>query len=114
MENKFINPTGINVDMLPVCHSNNKFGGYYRSHRIKVKDVGSDERMKDISSLLTFRRIFSENPMCSFSNIRVNGQPMAHVYLSISNNSFDLLIDQSIINEKSIQFVLVLLFMIGK
>jgi hypothetical protein len=39
-ETKFVGRSEINVDILPVGSSKNKFGVYQRSYKIKVKYVG--------------------------------------------------------------------------
>jgi hypothetical protein len=39
IESGFFSQSEINVDILSVCSSKNKFGDYHRSHKIKVKYV---------------------------------------------------------------------------
>jgi hypothetical protein len=115
-ESEFISRSEINVDILPVNSSKNKFGIYHQSHKIKVKYVILIKKKKKYFIILIyiFKRIIYVNLMYLFLNIRVNGQMMRHIYQKISNNLFDLLIDQFIINVKLILLDLVLLFMIGK
>jgi hypothetical protein len=38
-ELEFVSPSEVNVDILSVNSSKNKFGDYYRSYKIKVKHV---------------------------------------------------------------------------